>query len=1082
MEFSRGAKLLRKLGYDPPVIRPVGVNQGSNRNHGDSNSELSSFTESEANFVGLKTGFVSSPKSFPQKLPSTIAKVTAWQKGALSSPARTYCKFSKIPKAVVEKPEVKIDDQSDDDIPLSKIIKKTKGKENNQLLRESSDDIPLAHLNFEADDIPLSKLLKTTTKSASVQQDLNNNKMLDITNKPNFSSNQASKNVTQGQKLEKTVVKYLSSSKVKHKTGTSKADSKTSANDKPQPKKRLGKENSLIPVSKQRNVSAIKSMPEQRTCAKAAVQGTSCIGQSNIPTKQAVLSKTVLKNPDVQRKLFPDSEQELPLDFSTSTALPFLDLSDTASALDLSCISPIDRSFVEKPSSTSTNVKKQSSSTPAIPKFLGVKETVHGPTMSFSENLSPVSPVATTKNPSSLLSKAQNKNSKNHETSNIDKIPPEKVLNSTSDRGSNTSSFLCSTSRKEKSKVTPGNETMNTSALNRSRPQRKTVRPDTYADSDEDADDFSAGSEDDDWTEWIADNDPIMTRDHEADSDSDCSAGSDTEQIPLTLPKNQAKASWTKTMTKTSKPKNKKQTNVIPEEDNAASLGLNDLYWLREDIFEADREPVLIPAPSEILKDPIDYFLYFYDTDLLENAVQHTNTFALWKSGGVKGMDFTVNELKKFLGIWMYMGVLQLPAIRDYWSADTNVPQVSQRMSFNRFQTIKSSLHFYDKTLEHTLDPLDRFAKVRTFLDHMKMKCNDLEQEADYSIDEAMVPYKGKFAGSLRQYIGSKPHKFGIKIFHLAGASGLIYDFIPYSGASTFYNVDLTDEENAMGLGAKIVVHLCKSIVKPHLKSVFFDNFFSGVQLVDYLKKEMNLIATGTIRSNRLDGCVLKSDKELKKAGRGTYDAKSRNGVQITKWMDSKCVHVVSSHAGVEPVGLAQRYDKVAKKAVSVPCPRVIQLYNSKMGGVDLNDMLVEIHRSPTRSRRWYMCLIGYFTDVAVVNSWLIYKRHAKSLGIDKLPIKSSKLFRLSISKALMACEDKRPVPIVKNVIKTPRGYRPDAAVRFDCENHWPSFETTQSRCKFCKDGFTTIICAKCNVNLCFRPTRQCFNSFHLEM
>ncbi|KAK3921562.1 PiggyBac transposable element-derived protein 3 [Frankliniella fusca] len=182
---------------------------------------------------------------------------------------------------------------------------------------------------------------------------------------------------------------------------------------------------------------------------------------------------------------------------------------------------------------------------------------------------------------------------------------------------------------------------------------------------------------------------------------------------------------------------------------------------------------------------------------------------------------------------------------------------------------------------ENLLLANDRFAKIRPLLVHMKEKCNDLYQEEYFSIDETMVPYKGRFAGSLRQFIMNKPHRFGIKIFNVCGSSGIIYDFLPYAGSETFQGLNFTTEENEMGVGAKVVIGLSQSITDRAKKCVFFDNYFASAKL-----------STGAVRSNRIDNCPLISDKELKKRGRGSYDFMSKDGVQITKWMDSKVVHM----------------------------------------------------------------------------------------------------------------------------------------------------------------------------------------------
>lgn len=151
------------------------------------------------------------------------------------------------------------------------------------------------------------------------------------------------------------------------------------------------------------------------------------------------------------------------------------------------------------------------------------------------------------------------------------------------------------------------------------------------------------------------------------------------------------------------------------------------------------------------------------------------------------------------------------------------------------------------------------------------------------------------------------------------------------------------------------------------------------------------------------------------------------------------------------------------------------------MGGVDLHDMLVELYRTPTKAMRWYMTLISYMIDLAVANSWLLYRRHAKSLDLQSKY--SLKQFRIALSNSLRGeCSPSTPVSSrVQNPILNHRGYRPDNDVRYDGFQHWPSYRNGQSRCKYCKNGFTTVLCARCNISLCFVPTRQCFTKFHIR-
>ena len=526
----------------------------------------------------------------------------------------------------------------------------------------------------------------------------------------------------------------------------------------------------------------------------------------------------------------------------------------------------------------------------------------------------------------------------------------------------------------------------------------------------------------------------------------------------------------------------------------------NLLTWTDGSLIEANRPPISIPAPAEELEDPYNYFEYFFDEELINMITNFTNCALKLRKPNAFSEEVTPEEIRKFLGIWIYMGICQLPGVRDYWAPDTQVSQVANFMTYNRFQTLRSSLHFYDKSLEDQLDPQDRFRKVSPLLLYIKQKCNDLEQESQMSIDEVMVPYKGRYAGNLRQFIMNKPHKFGFKIFALASSSGIIHDFFPYAGASTFNNMAFSPEEEEMGAGAKIVIALTKVIDQPEKTTLYFDNYFSSLKLLSHLQANYNILASATIRSNRIGNCPLKSDKELKKQGRGAFDSKlSNDGVQIVKWVDNKIVHMASTFVGALPLGVAQRYDKKSHDKVQVPCPRVIQFYNKNMGGVDLNDMMVENYRLPVRSKRWYTPLIGYMIDLCLTNSWLLYKRHVQSLSDQNdqnqaedeenenkvKPLRNSKEFRISVSKSLrgvLPLKPGRPSKVSqRQQIISPRGVRPADSVRYDGIAHWATFQGNQSRCKFCKDGFSTARCVKCGLSLCLTSRRNCFMAYHTQ-
>lgn len=186
-----------------------------------------------------------------------------------------------------------------------------------------------------------------------------------------------------------------------------------------------------------------------------------------------------------------------------------------------------------------------------------------------------------------------------------------------------------------------------------------------------------------------------------------------------------------------------------------------------------------------------------------------------------------------------------------------------------------------------------------------------------------ILAYKGTRAGSPRQYIANKPDKWGFKLFCRASSSGIIHDLLLYQGASTFFNITLTEQEEALPLGAKLMTTLCKTITMPRLSIVFCDNYFTSFDLVQNLHANLGVKCIGTVRPNRMGGTTLKTDKELMKEGRGAFDYRSAEGLIAVKWFDNKCV----------------------------------------------------------KSRRWYFSLFGYILDLCISNAWLVYKRDCGQLN-----------------------------------------------------------------------------------------------------
>ncbi len=226
------------------------------------------------------------------------------------------------------------------------------------------------------------------------------------------------------------------------------------------------------------------------------------------------------------------------------------------------------------------------------------------------------------------------------------------------------------------------------------------------------------------------------------------------------------------------------------------------------------------------------------------------------------------------------------------------------------------------------------------------------------------------------------------------------------------------------------------------------------------------------------------------------------DGILALRWKDTKVVTVLSTDLGVEPISKCLRYSKETKKKEEVDCPNVIKSYNANMGGIDKSDMLVQMYRTPMKSKKWYMRLFAYCLDLSVCNAWLCYRRDCSALGETKfLSLKEFRLNLFQFASSRKPNIHRRPrsstglSPEVGSTststfelpksIRGQRSHVPATTVRFDMSLfHVPLFLNRQT-CKHCsRQGHiirSNFVCQVCKVHLCLNADRNCFkNSMRL--
>ena len=200
--------------------------------------------------------------------------------------------------------------------------------------------------------------------------------------------------------------------------------------------------------------------------------------------------------------------------------------------------------------------------------------------------------------------------------------------------------------------------------------------------------------------------------------------------------------------------------------------------------------------------------------------------------------------------------------LKLYWSFSLGITKINKIFSRRRFEKIKRYVHFNNNAnillLGHR--NFDKLFKVRPLVDHLRKKFNSIPMVQTLCVDEQMIPFKGN--STLKQYIPSKPHKYGYKVFVLCSNKGLIHDFELYTG-----KINLPADEPDLGASSNIVVRLAKVVSTQKIHLLFFDNWFTSLPLLCHLAKS-KIFCLGTMRSNRLRDCDLLSNKQLKQKGR----------------------------------------------------------------------------------------------------------------------------------------------------------------------------------------------------------------------
>lgn len=170
----------------------------------------------------------------------------------------------------------------------------------------------------------------------------------------------------------------------------------------------------------------------------------------------------------------------------------------------------------------------------------------------------------------------------------------------------------------------------------------------------------------------------------------------------------------------------------------------------------------------------------------------------------------------------------------------------SATMSKHRFKFLCSKLKFDDTSTRTEREKYDKklFKMSELFEKFRKTLSTAYDPGENLVVDETLYGLRGKC--SFRQYIPSKPAKYGLKFWNLVCNAHLyVLDTDIYIGKAR------ADSPTSSNVGETVVTNLVKRYFKSW-RTVTADNFFTSVSLAkSFWKHGMKLI--GTLRKNKAE-------------------------------------------------------------------------------------------------------------------------------------------------------------------------------------------------------------------------------------
>lgn len=379
----------------------------------------------------------------------------------------------------------------------------------------------------------------------------------------------------------------------------------------------------------------------------------------------------------------------------------------------------------------------------------------------------------------------------------------------------------------------------------------------------------------------------------------------------------------------------------------------------------------------------------------------------------------------------------------EMWSERDGITLCRATMSFKRFAQLKMAFRFDDSRRR---DRRDKLAAVRHIVAAFNLAIrNNYTPGPFLCVDEMLIEFHGRV--SFRQYIPTKPGKFGIKVFWCVDAENTMpVKCIVYIGEGTIPHNQRTFSHN-------IVMNLVEEYLDAG-RNVTGDNFFTSHALITELSNRQTTYL-GTVRHNKRE--IPPAAKTITNRIRGDTKHYYTDNLTLCSFWDksTKPVLLLSTMHRAQPNTRSREDGKSA----------VILDYNKTKSGVDNLDKLVRGYSSKRKCRRWPYGVAMTLVDVSVIAALKMVIAQCHSTD-DHYTFKRELAYELCQSLMHRRIRQPRLRPTVLTALRQVGMVAPEPVRQVIGAQH----ADKPGRCGFCtrqNDKKTRVLCVSCGKFTC---------------